>query len=90
MNVKDIIAEIRDDNRQIQELAFNLFCRHTVKMALERYETDEARASRSQKSLSSLTDEKLKEEYESYGAEYMSTKKEEWVKRATEQFNNPK
>lgn len=87
MNVKDIIAEIKDDNAQIQEIAFNLYCKHTLKLALERYQTDMTRLTRSQEQLEAYTEESLRKTFEDYGYETMSTKKEEWVKRATEQFN---
>jgi hypothetical protein len=88
MSIKDIIAEIQDDNRQIQKLAFLMYSRHTLKMALERKETDEARASKSKNYLDAITEESLRKDFEEYGYDTMSTKKDEWIKRATEQFNS--
>lgn len=88
MNIKDIIAEIKDDNAQIQELAFKLYCKHTLKLAMDRVYTDKERLTKGQSQLDSLTLESLRKNFNEYGYETMSTKKEEWIKRATEQFKN--
>lgn len=83
VNIQDLITEVKNDNKQIEEQAFKMYCKHTVKIALERYETDKTRAAKSLKVLEGLTEIELKESFNSISS-VSSSERKEWLKQATE------
>ena len=87
MNVNDLIQEIKDEEEALNNLAFKLYCKHTLKMALERVHTDKERLAKGESHLNSLTTEFLTERFTEYGYDTMSTKKDEWMKKAAEILN---
>ena len=87
MNLKDIQAEVENENKQIEELAFKMFCKDKVAQRLSAIKEDEERLEKSRKKLEDLTLENLTLWFNEHDYCQRADKKESFINKAKQQLS---